>query len=82
MSWARTVKGWTVYDLKYSLMISDPADTEHRVCPSPQRCCSSARLIILPGHALILPTLVQISHISLQKSICSEFHKKILWMSN
>lgn len=86
MSRARAVKGWTVYGYKSSLMISDAADTEHRVYPSPhpspQQRCSSAGIIILPGHALILPTSAQISHFSLQKSICSEFHKKILWMSN
>lgn len=81
MSRARTVKGWTVLN-KSSLMVSDAADAEHRVHPSPQWCCSSAGLIILTGHALILPTSAQISHFSLQKSICSEFHKKILWMSN
>lgn len=60
MSRARTVKGWTVYGYKSSLMISDAADTEHRVYPSPhpspQQLGSSAGIIILPGHALILPT--------------------------
>lgn len=78
MSRARTVKGWTVYDYKSSLMISDAADAQHRVYPSPQRCCSSAGLIILPGHALISPTSAQISHFSLQKSICSEFQENIV----
>lgn len=76
MSRARTVKGWTVW---LQVLPNDISSGEHFLLSG---VAVSAELIILPGHALNLPTSAQISHFSLQKSICSEFHEKILRTSN